>query len=391
MEHLPETGIKVQVMGVGGAGVNILNFLNAEKWAGVSLVAMNTDVQSLGSSEVDHKVLLGHAMNRGLSAGGSRELGAKIGTSELPVLQELLFGIDVLFIVTGLGGGTGSGVAPIIAREARKQGALVFCFACLPFTLEGSARYEVAEAALNELRMEAGVVIPLPNDLLLQEFDKKSTVMDAFRKGSEWVSRGIQSVLAIIQKTGMINVDLATLRALFMDSTGKTLYSLGKGEGTNFMQKAIDDVMICPLLFIPQQMRQADNLLINIIGGKSLSLADINLALASLSEKFSSKQQTVIGALIDDSKTDYAEICVMGKAAAGRSLRRGAFNRQESQLKESHAEHQSLLFAQSDAVNELNALQEAGRGCFDDTEQNLVDGEDLDVPTYLRRGIKLKA
>jgi len=281
---------------------------------------------------------------------------------------------------------------------------LVFCFACLPFTLEGKQKHEAANNALLELRVESGAVILLPNDLLLQELEPTATVLEAFQAASQWVLRGVKALLSVIRQTGMINIDFATLKNVFAEPGGKTLYGLGQGEGENFLQKALDDLSLCPMLFVPQQTRQAERLLVNIIGGKNLTLGDINKALATLAGKFCSKESTIIGAVIDPNKKDYVDICVMGKASARapkKSATKGVISRDDKKSTPKELpvypyplQQQELNLESEVDYSELSFLidhnKPENRGLFDETEQNLFNGEDLDVPTYLRRGIKIR-
>ena len=235
-----------------------------------------------------------------MGTGGEAEVGRQAAEADRERIAKIFQGMDLVFIVAGLGGGTGSGAAPVVAQIATEAGALVIAFVMLPFTTEGARRRQLADQALAELRQNCDAVIPLPNDLLLQHLPEDATVLDAFGQADAWIGRAIRSISAILFHTGLINLDFATLRRTFTPRGGKTLFGLGQGAGENCVAEALHDLMLCPLLHTPELSRRADRLLVNIVGGPELSLARVNEIVAAIAEKFGSREQTVLGAVIDE-------------------------------------------------------------------------------------------
>ncbi|WOO43558.1 cell division protein FtsZ [Rubellicoccus peritrichatus] len=416
-------GLRIKIIGVGGAGTNTVDRLQLHESGRAQLAAINTDAQALAGSPIPEKVMIGRSVTRGLSAGGSPEMGRKAAEADSAAILNLVSGMDLVFILVGLGGGTGSGAAPIVARAARDQGALVVTFATQPFSLEGGGRLQIAEEALGELRLVSDAVIPLPNDLLLQQAEEDATVLDAFEQADAWIGCGVRSICSMLFETGLINVDFATLRKAFCAQGGKTLFGLGRAEGDDFVDKALEDLAMCPLLHTPEYARKADRLLVNIIGGTDLGIAHVNKIMAAVTERFGSKADTVLGAVIDDSLRRAVEICVIGTTdvgGGGRYVRKSAKSlvkkpkppapppfaetqEAEPQLinidtgsskKPSPRVHQSKLRRSKedyliDQEEFLFVSEQEQRGYFDKTDRNLFEGEDLDVPTYLRRGIRV--
>ena len=280
----------------------------------------------------------------------------------------------------------------------------------MPFTFEGERRFKSAENALKELRGVADAVIPLPNDMLLQEEAAQDSVLNAFSKADEWITRGVKSIWAILLKSGLINVNFSTLREVFSIRGGKTLFGFGLGQGPDFIQDALDDLVICPLLHVPDFSKRADNLLVNIVGGTDLSMSQVQEIMNFVTEKFGSRENTVLGAVIDEGKTNTVEICVIGTTDMGgfrgvrptRSL--PVVQRNSEPVKKPVVAAKSLRKQVSAGEVRKNGQmdfmptiqQELGfegmeehRGFFEETGRNEHEGFDLDVPTYLRRGIRV--
>ncbi|MEO0794866.1 MAG: cell division protein FtsZ [Verrucomicrobiota bacterium] len=419
---LTPEGVRLKIIGVGGAGTNAVDRLQLDPNESVNLAAVNTDAQALEASPIGDKILIGRSVTRGMSTGGDVEIGEKAAEKDETTLRQMVDGQDLIFLIAGLGGGTGSGVAPVIARLAAEQGALVIAFVTLPFTLEGARRHEIAENTLAGLRTHCDAVIPLPNDLLLQQMDETATVLDAFAQADAWIGRGVHSICSMLTQTGMINVDFAMLRKVFSGADGKTLFGLGRGEGKNFLDEALNDLALCPLLHTPGFARRADSLLVNIIGGTDLGIAHVNQIMASIADKFGSKEQIVLGAVIDESCQSTVEICVLGathtsgyrperKARRTAPIEREPSHQPQKKKKRKRVPddelfgeegdllkpqvHESKLGKKRQTAIDLDqeeftfVAEDEQRGFFDNTDRNIIDGEDLDVPTYLRRGVRI--
>lgn len=403
--------IRIKIVGVGGAGNNAVDRIKLDDLGEVELAVVNTDTKSMSASSIQEKIQIGRSVTRGLSAGGEVEIGRKAAESDLPHIEKSVDGIDLVFILAGLGGGTGSGASPVVAKAAQKAGAVVVAFVTLPFTREGERRRKQAEESLAELREYCHAVIALPNDMLLQQVDENATVLEAFSAADEWVVRGVKAIWSMLFQSGLINVDFATLRNALRFRGGKTLFGIGCGEGEDCVQKALSDLDLCPLLHLPdyKYTSKADALIVNICGGPNLAMSQVNQIMDSVCEKFGSRQNTVLGAVIDDSMHDSIRITVIGGTdvtSGNNSSNAGRISVQRRQALQSvPSAHSTQANAESDAArlssdkdddndkadqHEFEFPNADARGFFDSTEANLYNGEDLDVPTFLRRGVRVQ-
>lgn len=419
LEALADRNVGIKLVGVGGGGSNAVDRLKMENLDRLQLAVINTDFKALSTSPVQDKILIGTSLTRGLSAGGDPEIGRKAAEADADKIAEIVKGADLIFLVAGLGGGTGSGAAPVVAEIAAEAGAVVVAFVTLPFTFEGGRRRKQAEEALAELRRVCDAVIPLANDMLLQESTEQTSVLDSFARADEWIGRGVKSIWGMLSSTGLINVDFTALRQVFRQRGGKTLFGLGVGAGENPAQAALEDLKQCPLLHTPEYARKADRLLVNITGGADLSLTKVNELMTAITEEFGREAHVVMGAAIDEALQGQVEICVIGTTdLGGRNFvrrpvaappRKGAEKAGTvatgSLLPESQADVRTTGVAtkvargsarDSAAADKLQQ-EEFGfqgepvenRGSFDKSDRNLFEGQDLDVPTYLRKGIKV--
>jgi cell division protein FtsZ len=420
LEHalLTDKNIAIKLVGVGGAGSNAVDRLKMENLERLQLAVINTDYQALASSPVQDKVLIGMSVTRGLGAGGDPDLGREAAEADREKVAAVVKDCDLVFLVTGMGGGTGSGASPIVAEIASEAGALVIAFVTMPFSFEGGRRLKQAEEGLRALRQVCDAVIPLPNDVLLQEAAENETVLDSFARADEWIGRGVKSIWSMLFKTGLINLDFATLRQAFQHRGGKTLFGLGEGQGENAVADALASLKLCPLLHTPEFSRKADRLLVNITGGTDLTLPKVNELMTAIAEQFGRDSHIIMGAVIDEDLAGRVEMCVIGTSdMGGRSMppRRpmpaarskvpvpasgtevaapvpvsvGAAAADESPKKATAAAAAAAAAAAKIAQEEFGFGEVESRGYFEKTERNLFDGQDLDVPTYLRRGIKI--
>ena len=416
LEALTDRDVGIKLVGVGGGGSNAVDRLKMENLDRLQLAVINTDFKALSTSPVQDKILIGTSLTRGLSAGGDPELGRKAAEADADKIAEIVKDTDLVFLVAGLGGGTGSGAAPVVAELAAEAGAVVIAFVTLPFSFEGGRRRKQAEEALAELRRVCDAVIPLSNDMLLQEGTEQTSVLDSFARADEWIGRGVKSIWAMLSRTGLINVDFTALRQVFQQRGGKTLFGLGVGDGENPAQAALDDLKNCPLLHTPEYARKADRLLVNITGGADLSLTKVNELMTALTEEFGREAHVVMGAAIDEGLQGKVEICVIGTTdlggrnfvrRAGPAVSRRTADRPTgatttSSAPESNTNVKTTVTTDSagahSTVHTNKPRQEEfgfhgepveNRGSFDKSDRNLFEGQDLDVPTYLRKGIKI--
>jgi len=404
LEHqvLGDRSVAIKLVGVGGAGANAVDRLKMECLDRLQLAVVNTDHQALSSSPVQDKVLIGMGTTRGLGTGGDPELGREAAEGDRDKLAEVLKDCDLVFLIAGMGGGTGGGASPIVAEIAAEQGALVIAFVTLPFSFEGGRRLKQAEEGLAALRRVCDAVIPLPNDILLQEAADNESVLDSFARADEWIGRGVKSIWSMLSKTGLINVDFTTLRGAFQQRGAKTLFGLGEGGGPDAAAEAIVSLKLCPLLHTPEFSRKADRLLVNITGGTDLTLPKVNEIMNAISEQFGRDSHIIMGAVIDEGMQGRVEISVLGASdmgARGSMPRRPVAVRQRPATPRPEEPAPAHGPASAPAAGEPAAAKPTqdefgfgeveSRGQFERTDRNLFDGQDLDVPTYLRRGIKI--
>jgi cell division protein FtsZ len=399
---LEDKRTRIKIIGIGGAGNNAVDRIKLNDLSQVGLVAINTDTKSMSASPIQEKILIGRSLTRGLSAGGEAEIGRKAAEEDMGLIEKAVNGVDLVFILAGLGGGTGSGAAPVVAKAADKAGAVVLAFVTMPFTREGERRRKQAEDALTELRECCHAVIALPNDVLLQQVDEKATVLEAFAVADQWIASGVKAIWSMLFQSGLINVDFATLRGAFRYRGGKTLFGIGCGSGEDCVQKALADLELCPLLHLPDyKYAKADSLIIHVSGGPNLAMSQINQIMDAVCDKFGSRQNTVLGAAIDGNMKDSIRITVIGatdvgNGATARVQRRQAATQSVPPLAQNAPEDEKASaerlanMAAYTKQHEFDFQNEENRGFFDSTEQNLYNGEDLDVPTFLRRGIRIQ-
>ncbi|HRE04514.1 MAG TPA: cell division protein FtsZ [Opitutaceae bacterium] len=429
LEHriLTDRNVAIKLIGVGGAGANAVDRLKMENLERLQLAAINTDHQALSSSPVQEKLLIGMSVTRGLGAGGDPDLGREAAEADREKLQSVVKDCDLIFLLAGMGGGTGSGAAPVLAEVANEAGAVVIAFVTMPFAFEGGRRLRQAEEGLQALRKVCDAVIPLPNDVLLQEAAENETVLDSFARADEWIGRGVKSIWAMLHRTGLINLDFATLRQAFASRSGKTLFGLGSGAGEQAVADSIESLKLCPLLATPEFSRKADRLLVNITGGPDLTLPKVNEIMTAVTEQFGRDSHVIMGAVIDETMQGRVEVCVLGTSdlggrigprrlspaarskgpapavgpmrgddvapAAGPAGQRATAGALETHKSGPAKPTQPMLpldlSAPKGQQNEFSFNELESRGYFDKTDRNLFEGQDLDVPTYLRKGIKI--
>ena len=420
-DELADQNVAIKVVGLGGAGGNAVDRLKMENLDRLRLAAINTDLQALNASPLEEKVLIGSAVTRGLGAGGDPALGFDAAESDREKIADVVNGCDLVFLIAGMGGGTASGAAPIVADVASEAGALVIAFVTMPFSFEGGRRVKQAEEGLLALRRSCDAVITLPNDILLQEAEEGETALDSFGRADAWIGQAVRSVWAMLFRTGLINLDFATLRQAFSQRGGKTLFGLGRGEGPEAVAKVIESLDMCPLLATPEHARKADRLLVNIVGGTDLQLNDVNEIMSAVTERYGRDSHVIMGAVIDEDLQGRVEVCVIGtsdmggrvpprrpvsprgRAVAPATATRPAVDVPAPRMEDLEPvgttggmEHRSTSKTKGKRHSDDGSQNEfffqnlaENRGHFERTDRNLFEGQDLDVPTYLRKGIKI--
>ena len=308
MENFGESGARIKVIGVGGAGCNAVNRMIDEGMQGLEFIAVNTDSQALIASKAGTRVRIGEKSTRGLGAGGNPEVGRTAAEESRDELREALSGADMVFITAGMGGGTGTGAAPIVAEICREIGALTIGVVTKPFNFEGPRRMKSAISGIDNLKKNADTLIVIPNDRLLQIVDKKVTMKAAFSQADDVLRQGIQGISELITIPGMINLDFADVRAI-MSEGGAALMAIGVGEGDDRARKAAEKAINNELLDVA--ITGARGILFNVTGGEDMTLFEVNEAAEIIHESADKDVNLIFGAVVDPALKDQIRITVV--------------------------------------------------------------------------------
>jgi cell division protein FtsZ len=304
----PEHFAQIKVVGVGGGGSNAINRMIAEGLRGVDFIAVNTDSQALLMSNAPQRVRIGDKLTRGLGAGGDPEIGKKAAEESSEDLRDIMSGADMVFVTCGMGGGTGTGAAPIIADLAKSNGALTIGVITKPFTFEGSRRRTLADEGLEHLKEKVDTLIVIPNDRLLEIVDKKTSITQAFRVADDVLRQGIQGISELITVPGLINLDFADVRSI-MSEGGAALMAIGRASGETRAADAAHTAIASALLDVT--IDGARGILFNVTGGPNLSLFEVNEAAEIIRAKAHPEANIIFGAVIDESMGDEVRITVI--------------------------------------------------------------------------------
>lgn len=303
-----ESFARIKVIGVGGGGCNAINRMIAEGIQGVEFMAVNTDAQALLLSKAPIKVRIGEKLTRGLGAGGNPDVGRKSAEESAEDLYNALKGSDMVFVTAGLGGGTGTGAAPIVAQIAKEVGALTIGVVTRPFTFEGAKRMVSAETGMDALKEHADTLIVIPNDRLLQIVDKKASLQDSFKLADDVLRQGIQGISELITVPGLINLDFADVKTI-MSEGGAALMAVGKASGEDRARIAAEQAISSQLLDIT--IDGARGVLFNVTGGPNMTLYEVNQAAALIRETSHPDVNMIFGAVIDPNMGDEIRITVI--------------------------------------------------------------------------------
>lgn len=292
-----ETAARIKVIGVGGSGKNALNHMVNSKVRGVEFIAMNTDVQDLHTSLAEKKIHLGKNLTKGLGAGMNPEVGARAAEETKAEIQDAVKGADMVFIACGMGGGTGTGGAPVVARAAKEQGILTVAVVTKPFFFEGNQRMRIAEEGIQELEREVDAIIIIPNDRILTLAGKDTTFRDAFAKCDEVLRQAVEGISDMIASPGFINVDFADMKSVLHDA-GTALMGVGYANGEGRSEKAALQAINSPLLEI--SINGAKGVLFAISSNDDLTMAEFQEAAKVITESIDKDARVIIGTIFDD-------------------------------------------------------------------------------------------
>jgi cell division protein FtsZ len=367
---------RIKVIGVGGGGSNAVNRMIETGIQGVEFIAVNTDAQALMLAKANTHVRLGEKITRGLGAGGDPEIGRKAAEESSDELYNVLKGSDMVFVTAGMGGGTGTGAAPVVSQIAKESGALTIGVVTRPFTFEGMRRMQSAETGIGKLKEHADTLIAIPNDRLLQIADKRASLQDAFRLADDVLHQGIQGISELITIPGLINLDFADVRAI-MSEGGAALMAVGIGSGDDKAKKAAESAISSQLLDIT--IDGARGVLFNVTGGPNMTLFEVNQAAAIIRETTHPDVNMIFGAVIDPNMGDDIRITVIATGFERTSMPRRALERQPRT--ESRRMDSGLYMRPSESVSVQSDTQS---GEAKSTSLPLVSNDDLDIPTFLR-------
>ncbi len=376
-----ESYARIKVIGVGGGGSNAVNRMMDEGIQGVEFIAVNTDAQALMLSKASVRVRLGDKLTRGLGAGGDPEVGRKAAEETADELYNVLKGSDMVFVTAGMGGGTGTGAAPIVSQIAKESGALTIGVVTRPFTFEGMRRQQSSEAGINKLKEHADTLIVIPNDRLLQLADKRASLQDSFRMADEVLHQGIQGISELITTPGLINLDFADVRTI-MGEGGAALMAVGHGEGDERARKAAEQAISSQLLDIT--IDGARGVLFNVTGGPNLTLFEVNQAAAIIRETAHPDVNLIFGAVIDPNMGDEVRITVIATGFERGGLPRRILERPTTTRRAEPVSQPMHYIRPMENVSVSAAHEPKADEGHKSTPSATYGSDDLDIPTFLR-------
>jgi cell division protein FtsZ len=422
----------IKVIGVGGAGCNAVAHLNREQVPGIEFIALNTDAASLAESPVSEKFVLGTKSARGLGAGGDPERGRGAAEEDADKIRALVKGADIVFVIAGLGGGTGTGAGPVVARLAKESGALVLGMVMLPFDCEGARRQRQALLGLHGLKSAADGVICLPNQKVFKLIDEKTSLLEAFKITNEFVAQGVRGIWRLLSRPGLINVDFADLCTVTRGKHAESSLAFAEARGENRSREVVEKLMAHPLLEGCQALTDAAGVLVCIAAGPDLAMTEVTKLMEQIN-RHCEHAHIIMGAAIDESLCDRLSVMVVASRRSTREEEapndpRNRFaggapgplqgmNLGESAMDSTIAprpasrfvppapnmtpERTEQLYQQqggNGARHRRNSsrllqgqlpLEIVSKGRFEKSEPTIHHGQDLDVPTYIRRGVAL--
>ena len=372
-----ENMAQIKVLGIGGGGSNAVNRMIDAGIQGVEFIAVNTDAQALMLSQAPQRLRIGDKLTKGLGSGGSPEIGMKAAEESSEEIQALVKGADMVFITAGIGGGTGTGAAPVIARVAREMGSLTIGVVTKPFSFEGSRRMRAADEGIARLKEHVDTLIVIPNDRLLQVVDKKASIETAFRTADDVLRQGIQGISELITVPGLINLDFADVRAI-MSEGGSALMAIGRAKGENRAREAAEQAIHSALLDV--SIDGAQGILFNVTGGADLTLFEVNEAAEIMRAGVHPEANIIFGAVIDPTMTDEIRITVIATGfEQGGKKRQNAANVSHLSSYRQREDLATPAFLRKDREKAATAAQAVIRMGDDEEDTN------LEIPTFLRR------
>lgn len=370
---------QIKVIGAGGGGNNAVNRMVEAQLQGVEFIAVNTDKQALHTSQAEHKIQIGEKLTRGLGAGANPDVGKRAAEESKDEIVKVLQGADMVFVTAGMGGGTGTGAAPVIAQLAKEMGILTVGVVTKPFVFEGKVRMKNAESGISELKSKVDTLITIPNDRLLQIVQKNTSMLDAFSIADDVLKQGIQSISDLIAVPGLINLDFADVTSI-MKEKGLAHMGIGNATGENRALEAARQAIQSPLL--ETSIRGAKGVLLNITGGANLGLFEINEASTLVQESCDPEANIIFGASIREDLGEEISITVIATGFDDKQDLHLDIN-EKSKLNQrptlnSVIRQPEVEQTQVEEVNEVVSQKEEPR------KVSAIE-DDMEIPTFLRR------
>jgi cell division protein FtsZ len=451
-----EENIPIKIIGVGGAGSNALDRIVLDGMDKADVIAINTDVQSLASSVAANKVQLGRAVTRGLGAGGDPEIGYQAAVESADEIRQALVDARLIFICAGLGGGTGSGAAPVVAQLAREAGSLVIAFATLPFSFEGKRRGAQAQAALQQLRDIAHAVICFENDRMGDMVAPKAGIHQAFATADITISQSARSIVNLIQRPGLIRIGFDDLLAALRSENGRCLFGYGESDSDNRAHDALRQALKNPLMDKGKMLADAAHVLVQVAGGPAMTLSEVEILMQELGRHVNDRTQIIFGTAVDGRMGNRLSVTIISSLAGegGVAPQQTApaiepliappppiWEQPQPEAPKIDIEPEPVIAEAQPAAENLIPFEEPAplqsaiepkikppaprliipkkkpavpnetkpakekkvqakqeilqfepvtRGRFEKSEPTIVEGQDLDVPTFLRKNIRVK-
>ncbi|KKQ24187.1 MAG: Cell division protein FtsZ [Candidatus Roizmanbacteria bacterium GW2011_GWC2_37_13] len=365
---------RIKVVGVGGGGGNAISSMIAEGGIpGVEFVAVNTDAQALLNNKATIKIQIGENLTKGLGSGGDPEIGRQAAEESRERLKEDLTGADMVFITCGEGGGTGTGASPIIAEIARETGALTVSVVTKPFEFEGVKRKFTAEDGISRLKEKVDTLIIVPNQRVLNIVDKKTPILEAFRKIDTVLTSGVRGIAELITTPGLINVDFADVKSI-MSNSGTALMGMGIGSGDKRAIAAIKQAISSPLLDV--SIEGARGVLFNVVGGPDLTMAEIDEAASIIAKSVDPDADIIFGAVIDERLMDQIKVTIIATKFDDNKLRLFRFKKGEEIEKEPASVPSEPGLRRGEGKVEEDIKED---------EEFLDDTSEFDIPAFLRK------
>lgn len=417
-------GPKVKIIGVGGAGSAAVEHIAKSNFGELPLAIVHTHARVLQQRTVENKVLIGINRTHGLGTGGDFEIAKVMAENELQALQQICAGTELVFLIAGLGGGTGTGLTPVLAKAAKESGALVIAMVTMPFDFEGPRRMKQAQNGLNTLRAVADAVISIPNQKLSKLLDANTTIVNAFSHTNELLSNSVKGIWQMLTRPGLINVDFAYLYSVLRGRHVESALATAEAQGENRARDIVDQLLANPFLDGGQALATADQVLVSLTGGQDLTLAEINRIMEQLNRHIENGQ-LILGTAIDAGNEGKISVTLLAaKNGKGTLLSVESGTETNRTFPSEPKEYTSSFIEDSETprpqprfvapppastpertlelmdkrsarrkgskwTQELLNLEIVSRGRFEKSEPTIHHGADLDVPTYIRRGVPL--